>query len=199
MSSSLAKLEYSFKVLKEQISDHQPTLTTIKGLCPRRKTITFTKTDWSDFTQKLSALPAHIPEIDTTAKLDQFSGVLQSNISSVLEHTTRTVTISNRPKTLLNIPSELLKLIRLKRKTSRKLAKQNSTSLRKIYNMLNHRIKHEINLLKSVNLHSNFKSLETSKAQWQNTGKSLRASTTRRNKDAVNPTSDTKTYTSTKT
>ena len=42
-SNSLASYSYTHKVLKSQISDHQPTFTTIKGINPKRESLTFKK------------------------------------------------------------------------------------------------------------------------------------------------------------
>lgn len=161
LSKSLLSHPHTFKVLNDRISDHLPTLTSIKGMKLKREKITFQKTNWDLFTRTLKSSPeASNTPITSRADLDQTAHILITKILRAAETSTTTITLANKPKSILSIPAALLKQIKLKRKIKRKMLKFHSEELRKMYNMLSRKIKAAISLLKANNLHSNFKALE---------------------------------------
>ena len=161
ISNAITTYKLNFKVLPDHISDHQPTLTTIKDFSLTREMITFRKTNWTLFTRTLEENPPDIPTtIATTSELDLAAETLKNSLANAFETSTKTITIKNKPFSIINVPDTLLKQIKLKRKLKRRLIKTHSEQLRRIFNMLNRKIKVEIARLKSTNLHTNFKALE---------------------------------------
>jgi hypothetical protein len=161
LSKKLATYNHSFKVLKDNISDHLPTLTTIKDFCLKREKLTFRKTNWTQLTRLLETAHSNVTT-ECTTKLDigLAAQTLTDTLTSTFNSATKTITINNKPKSIVCIPRTLLNQIKLKRKIKRKLSKNHSVELRKIYNMLDRKIKAAISTIKSNNLHSNFKTLE---------------------------------------
>jgi hypothetical protein len=137
LSKNLLTFPRKFKVLNDHISDHLPTLTVIKDIKLSREKISFQKTNWETFTRILSEThePPNTP-ILTRAELDLAALHLTSCFNKAYDSSTTTITLANKPKSILAIPDALLKQIRLKRKIKRKLAKTHSAELRKILNML---------------------------------------------------------------
>ncbi len=92
----------------------------------------------------------------TNAEIDQTATALTDTLHTAWQKATQSITLSNKPKSILNILDNLLNKIKLKRKVRRQLAKQPSENLRKILNMLLRKIKVEINQLKENNLELRF-------------------------------------------
>ena len=176
-SNCLNRYQHTFSVLNDSISDHKPTLTTIHNLEYEKKKTTFKKTNWEKYTNILSTTDRDNPPIASEIDLERAATNLTTTIQKALAESTSKITIKSKPKTIMSIPSELLKLIKLKRRTNRMLSKNNSTDLRKIYNALQKKIKTSIAKLKTENLKTNFLQLEQFKSSTAKHWKVLNALT----------------------
>ena len=124
LSAAISTYQHNFKVLPDQISDHQATLTTIKRLCLTHEKITFNKTNWALFTRNLIKHPPEINmTISTISALDLAAKSLKDSITKAFENSTKSITIQNKPTSIIIVPDTLLKQIKLKRKIKRRLIK----------------------------------------------------------------------------
>jgi len=162
-STSLSNHRHSFTVLNDQISDHQPTITTLSNMRCTKKKIHFNKTDWKKYEEILSKSDFKT-EINSIAELDLAASGLTTTIQNACTAATKSITIMTKPKCFQSIPDELLRMIKYKRKINRSLAKKHSTELRKTYNALTSKIKISLTKLKSENLKTNFLQLEKFKS-----------------------------------
>ncbi|RNA34690.1 RNA-directed DNA polymerase from mobile element jockey-like, partial [Brachionus plicatilis] len=117
-SAILTKYFKSFRVLKEEISDHEPTLTYFKDF--KIETKTFEKIDWKKLKSLLCSCPDDYPEIQKPSDLDFVVAKLTSEISNLYKESTINYNTKNPNKQILTVPNDILKLIKQKRKLKSK-------------------------------------------------------------------------------
>jgi len=174
-SQPLNKQKHTFEVLNDQISDHQHTLTTFHNVRCKKIRVTFKKTNWDTYTEILASTDLEDTQITSKADLERATNELTLKIQKSLSAATKSITIESKPKLIMSIPSELLKLIKLKRKIYRNLQKNYSPELKKTFNALQNKIKSSMASLKSSNLKSNFIQLEQFKSSTAKHWKALNA------------------------
>ena len=157
-SNSMRKKFKKFKVLTYKISDHQPTLTTFK-ISVEKLSFTINKIDYDLFSRKLEEICPE-PVIRDPASIDQAASQLQKSYSEALSIATNSYTISKPNSRSIEIPKSILELIRVKRRSRRRLAKNNSPENRNLFNILNRKVKFLLKKFKNSFVEAKFTELK---------------------------------------
>ncbi|RNA05448.1 endonuclease and reverse transcriptase [Brachionus plicatilis] len=142
-SQQLTKYFASHTVLNKSLSDHQPTLTIMNNLQSPTNKQTHKSINWTKFYSILSNNESNQPQIYTEKHLDQEALKITADIKSALSTATHTFNTTSKFKTA-NIPPELLKLIKQKRKMRRLYQKTNSPIHKTLTNLLDRNCKTEL-------------------------------------------------------
>lgn len=157
-SASVRQFFNSHNVLDHEISDHQPTITNLKNLAPKRKKITIQKIDWTTFESKLLEKEL-FDKLDTTEDIDSAVISITKDIQNAVNFATKTICFSTKTNNPISIPDHLVKKIKFKRKLLRLKQKGNTEFLTKLFNLVSYNIKKELKEIKEKILNNNFKLL----------------------------------------
>jgi len=121
-----------FSVLKDQISDHQATLTLFK-ITTEKLTFEIKKIDRPLL---FDSLESSCPCLTITdiASLDQAAATLELTFIKALTAATRTLTISKPSRHATEVPKIIFDLIKSKRKARRRMCKHPSPESRSLFN-----------------------------------------------------------------
>jgi hypothetical protein len=109
----------NFQVLKKvNISDHHPTLTTLIEAQPCTQPKKFTRINWSKF-RDLVDCTNDLTILDTEKSIDEEVERLSNTLQTAIEKSKVEFTVKTNKPFLINLPHELVLLIKIKRKLRR--------------------------------------------------------------------------------
>ena len=140
-SKNIACFAHKFTVLNDMISDHQPTVSIFSNCKPKKSLYQIKKTNFLVLNEHLENYAPSPRPIDSPAKLEQAVDTLTTTMNFCIAQASKIIKINSEPRQLIEIPEPILTLIRKKRKIRRISAKNKSQQVRKLFNMLNRKIK----------------------------------------------------------
>ena len=168
-SNSLFSKSSSFRVLRDRISDHQPTLTKFI-VSPSRTPCVIKRVNYELLNQLLEANCPNTTITDLTS-IDQAVLDLNSVFSYAITSATKEIQIIKPHKNSVEIPKDILETIRMKRSARRKLAKRSSPENKIRFNMLNNKVKSLLNKFMQSRLQTKFSELnnfnQSSSKHWR--------------------------------
>lgn len=158
-SSNLVKLFTSFKVLKNEISDHWPIFTRLTNVQTERSKSTISKIDWQKFKSILSTNNVEPNQITNRESLNHEVNQLTNTIKNALSESKVSFSIINKNKPIVTIPEHVLDLVKKKRKLRKIFQKSQSQEHKKVLNAINNKIKNALKKIKSAKIKTEFSEL----------------------------------------
>ncbi|RNA36806.1 RNA-directed DNA polymerase from mobile element jockey-like, partial [Brachionus plicatilis] len=149
------------KILDNEISDHQPTLTTFNNIVTVKKVDYATKINWSKFHQSLSLLKPIRNQIITESDFNEQADKIISDIQNAINTATIKFRVSNNNNPIISVPENILNLIKEKRKIRRIFQKSQLSDHKKVLNAINNRLKKALKIFKNIKTKTEFKELSS--------------------------------------
>jgi len=156
--NSMMQKFIKFKVLKDQISDHQATVTSFK-ISTEKLIFEIHKIDHDLL---FNTLEYNCPQLILTdaASFDQAAANLELTFVDALSLATKKYKITKPNAHSIEIPQDILAIIRSKRKARRNMTRHNTPESRHFFNNLNRKVKSLLTKFRQTKLVSKFTDLK---------------------------------------
>ena len=170
-SNSTFKHFEKFRVLNNKISDHQPTISSFTKLNIKKTKVTLNKIKFELFHNIMDSSNLNFSQLNNQEDIELAANSINDQITKALLFSTQKIEINSVSNYFTQIPPFILGQIKQKRKLTRLLKQNYSHHVKKIINMLNRKIKTNLNKFKQAQIESKFSELskfnQSSQKHWR--------------------------------
>ena len=158
-SKPLTKLFQTHDVLKQNIGDHKPTITTFKAETVKNFR-RIKKIDWQRFKEIASANYV-IDQIKNPDDLEKEADNILSDLKHFLSESTKTFEINVKCENPIQVPKHILDLIKFKNKIRRLSQKTNAPIHKTFFNMIERNLNKKMSIYKQQNVNKRLQTLNS--------------------------------------